>query len=760
MLNLVHKLLGLVRYPRWQVKRGLERVSAAAMADWKPSAKAECWQALDDDPQLRCKVWGWLPGWYMLELGIEHDQPSGVTMVYWHTGKTFSADQRACLPLRQTRLAKRLIYLPLGLRGLRLDPLATPGCFSIHTCRFVWLTPWFAHKRLLHRLNRAHPLYRDMTLQELMASLQQQAKLTSRRWTDYALQAYEETFGHAARNSHYPTWLLKSEALQPIPINQQATHVTGLPLQPLISILLSVHDTNAKYLYACLESVKAQSYGNWELCIADDSACHESTQRTLYALTQGDTRMRVGGCNAEGRGAAAANVALSLATGDFVVCLGAGDELAPDALFHIVQAINTQPAARLLYSDEDKLDEQGERFDPHFKPDWNPDMLLAKNYIANLAAFERTHLLAVGGYREDYEGGHDHDVLLRFTRELSSQQIVHIPRVLYHWRARRRTRQARGMATAAGKRSVEAVVTTCNPPARVKFGPAGNSYRVLWSLPSPPPLVSLLVPTRDGIDILRPCVDALLERTEYTHFELLIIDNQSRCPATLAYLHDVQVRDSRVRVLQWDAPFNYSAINNFGVQNSRGSVIGLVNNDIEPINSDWLSEMVSQVCRREIGCVGAKLYYPDDTIQHGGVILGYGGVAGHAHKHFPRSHAGYYSRLQVVHNLSAVTAACLLVRREVFDAVGGLNEESLTVAFNDVDLCLKVREAGYRNLWTPFAELYHHESVSRGAEDNPVKQARFQSEIDFMRQTWGPQLDNDPAYNPNLTLAYEDFSLR
>jgi GT2 family glycosyltransferase len=293
----------------------------------------------------------------------------------------------------------------------------------------------------------------------------------------------------------------------------------------------------------------------------------------------------------------------------------------------------------------------------------------------------------------------------------------------------------------------------------VRAGQHANTYRVAWPLPSPQPLVSLLVPTRDKLHLLQPCVDAILKLTSYPHFELLILDNQSTCSQTLAYMHDVSKQDPRVRVLRWDAPFNYSAINNFGVANARGSVIGLVNNDIEPINPEWLEEMVRQVCRPDIGCVGAKLYYPNDTIQHAGVVLGIGGVAGHAQKYFNRNALGYFGRLHLAHNVSAVTGACLLVRKAVYQQVGGLDEEHLKVSFNDVDLCIKVREAGYRNLFTPYAELYHHESVSRGPNDTRAKRAVADAEAQFMRQKWGKLLDTDPCYNPNLTLVHEDFSL-
>jgi GT2 family glycosyltransferase len=341
---------------------------------------------------------------------------------------------------------------------------------------------------------------------------------------------------------------------------------------------------------------------------------------------------------------------------------------------------------------------------------------------------------------------------------------VHVPYVLYNWRAGAGSTALesgeKDYTSTAGLKAVHDNLVQKIPDVQVQLGHFANTYQVRWPLPEQPPLVSLMIPTRDRVEILKPCVDAILERTDYPRLEVLILDNQSSCTATLDYMRDVTSRDKRVRVLHWNEPFNYSAINNFGARYARGEILGLVNNDIEPINSEWLDEMVRQVCRPEIGCVGAKLYYPNDTVQHAGVILGIGGVAGHAHKYFDRNSPGYFTRLHLAHNLSAVTAACLLLRKAVFEEVGGLNEEHLAIAFNDVDLCLKVREAGYRNLWTPYAELYHHESISRGADDNAKKRARAAGEVAYMRETWAAQLDNDPAYNPNLTLVHEDFSLR
>jgi GT2 family glycosyltransferase len=460
----------------------------------------------------------------------------------------------------------------------------------------------------------------------------------------------------------------------------------------------------------------------------------------------------------------ASNTALEIAKGEFVALLDHDDCLTPDALFQVVKALQTQPDAGLLYSDEDKINDAGDRFESHFKPQWNPDLLLAQNYLSHLGVYRTSLVREVGGFRAGLEGSQDHDLALRISRHLLPHQVVHIPHVLYHWRASAGSTalnaSAKTYTAQAGLKAVQDHMANTHPTASVSAGQGANTYRIHWPLPQPAPLVSLLVPTRDKLEVLQPCVDALLQRTSYAHFELLILDNQSTCSQTLAYMKEVAVRDPRVRVLRWNHAFNYSAINNFGVAQARGSIIGLVNNDIEPINPDWLDEMVRQVCRPDIGCVGAKLYYPNDTIQHAGVVLGIGGVAGHSQKYFSRNANGYFGRLHLAHNVSAVTAACLLVRKAVFQEVGGLDEANLKVSFNDVDFCLKVREAGYRNLFTPYAELYHHESISRGPNDTRAKRAVADAEARFMRQKWGKLLDNDPYYNPNLTLVFEDFSLR
>ncbi|WP_110631114.1 glycosyltransferase family 2 protein [Salinicola salarius] len=719
------------------------------------------WQATGNDPQFWLFKRLPLPGWHMLEVAMDHDQPSVSVRLYMDTGEGFSQAQSIYLPLKSGRITKRLFYVPGRLKALRFDPMESEGFFALRHFRIVWLTPWFAHDRLAQRLANMHYHWRDIAKADVLPRLKRQALKQGRHWRELALADYDATFERMSAQRSYSGWLADLREPEPEELSQA---LATLSFKPTISVLVPVYNPRLEWLRECLDSVLEQTYACWQLCIADDASTDTAVRDLLAEYAVRDDRIQIAYRSENGHICAASNSALDLVRGEFVALLDHDDMLTPNALFHIVEALQRHPEAGLLYSDEDKINEAGERYDPHFKPQWNPDLLLAQNYLSHLGVYRTNLVREVGGFREGFEGSQDHDLALRCTARLAPSQIVHIPHVLYHWRAGEgstaKGSEGKDYTSESGLKAVRSYLASHHPSARAEHGQYPNTYRVHWPLPEPAPLVSLLVPTRDRVEILRPCVDAILERTDYPNFELLILDNQSTCAETLAYMHKVSERDSRVRVLHWNQPFNYSAINNFGARKARGDIIGLVNNDIEPINSGWLTEMVGQATRPEIGCVGAKLYYPNETVQHAGVILGIGGVAGHAHKYFSRNSPGYFTRLHLAHNLSAVTAACLLVRRSVFEQVDGLNETHLPVAFNDVDFCLKVRKAGYRNLWTPYAELYHHESVSRGQDDNAKKRARAAGEVAYMRKAWGPALDSDPAYNPNLTLVHEDFSLR
>ena len=533
----------------------------------------------------------------------------------------------------------------------------------------------------------------------------------------------------------------------------------------VISVIMPTYNTPEVFLRRAIESVVAQSYPYWELCIADDASTQTHVRHVLEEYARRDARIKVKFREENGHISAASNSALELATGDYVALLDHDDELAPHALQFVVHTISMEPAAQIIYSDEDKIDEEGNRSDPHFKSDWNPDLFFSQNYISHLCVYRRDLLQRIGGFREGVEGSQDQDLLLRCLSHVKTSAIVHIPKVLYHWRmAKGSTALASSEKSYTTEAGIKALTDFFDAQGRkdikVELGLAPNTYRICYPIPDPEPLVSMLIPTRDMLVVLEPCIRSILEKTTYGNYEIIIIDNESVEPDTLEYFERIQIQDHRVRVLPYHHPFNYSAINNYGVQHARGELIGLINNDIEVISPQWLTEMVSHAVRPDIGCVGAKLYYDDETIQHAGVIVGLGGVAGHSHKNYPRDASGYVQRLKIVQNLSAVTAACLVVRKSVYEQVGGLEEAGLRVAFNDVDFCLKVREAGHRNLWTPYAELYHHESKSRGFEDTPEKVERFNSEIEFVKSKWGDNLRRDPYYNQNLTLVREDFSLR
>lgn len=510
-----------------------------------------------------------------------------------------------------------------------------------------------------------------------------------------------------------------------------------------------------------IQSVQAQSYPNWELCLADDLSRPEVRDFLTEKAAQ-DTRIRLVLRNENGHISRATNSAIDVATGDFSAFLDHDDLLDPDALLIVADAIAAHPTAQILYSDEDKVRMDDGRFDPHFKPDWNRELLYGVNYVSHMGVYAKDMVKQVGGFRVGFEGAQDYDLLLRCIEQIDDTQIVHIPKVLYSWRASpgstAASNEAKPYATQAGIRALsEHLERVHGRPIDVVDGPFALSYRVQWPLDTQP-LVSIIIPTRDRLHLIQAAVDSILAKTDYPNLEIIIVDNASIERETLAWFAQVQSADSRVRVLRDDRPFNYSALNNAAVVQARGEVIALLNNDVTVINRNWLSEMVSLAIRPGTGCVGAKLYYPDGRIQHAGVVVGMGGVAGHAHLLFPGAHDGYFGRLQLRQTYSAVTAACLVVRRDIYTAVGGLNETDLTVAFNDVDFCLKVHALGYTNIWTPWAELTHHESASRGYEDTPEKISRFQKECAYMTNTWRLHDFADPCYNPNLTLERQDFS--
>jgi O-antigen biosynthesis protein len=535
--------------------------------------------------------------------------------------------------------------------------------------------------------------------------------------------------------------------------------VAGMSTPPLISIVMPVYNVKRAWLMAAVESVRQQFYPHWELCIADDASTLAETKRALSALNGSDSRIKVTRLPANSGIAGASNAALQLATGSHIGLLDNDDALSRDALLEVAQAIVADDPD-VLYSDEDKLDVDGRHVDAHFKSDFNLDYFLSINYLCHFTVLRRALIERIGGFRAGYEGAQDYDLFLRATEH--RERVRHIPKVLYHWRmtpaSTATTSSAKPKSWDAGRRALAESLQRRAIDAVADTGPYPNTYRVRRNIPGQP-LVSILLPFRDKPELLSTCIQSVLEKTDYAHFEVVGIDNCSADPATHALMRDLERRDARVRFVRYDKPFNYSSVNNFGAERARGEHLLLLNNDTEVISAEWLRAMLEHSQRPEVGVVGAKLLYPDERIQHAGVIVGIGGVAGHAHLLMPAQEPGYFSRAQLLQNLSAVTFACAMTRRAVWRQLGGLNERDLSIAFNDIDYCLRAREAGYLVVYTPYASLYHYESKTRGYEDNPEKQARFFREITYMQSRHHTALERgDPYYNPNLRLDTHDFA--
>ena len=558
----------------------------------------------------------------------------------------------------------------------------------------------------------------------------------------------------------YPNWLARNEVLD---IEAMTQEIATFHYQPKISIAMPVYNVEEKWLRLCIDSILNQVYTNWELCMADDASTDPNVKKILTEYQQLDERIRVVFREQNGHISEATNSALAIATGEFVALLDNDDELAINAFYEVVKVLNENPELDLIYSDEDKIDMDGNRSDPAFKPDWSPDLLLGTNYISHLGVYRRSILEEIGGFRKGYEGSQDYDLVLRLTEKTTKERIKHIPKVLYYWRMLPTStavdQGSKGYAFEAGLRAVQDALVRRGINGHATHGAANGLYDVYYDIKSDK-LVSIIIPTKNGYKDVQRCVSSIIEKTTYQNYEIIMADNGSTDPKMHElYAEFEQQLPGRFFVESIDIPFNFSTINNRAVKKAHGEYLLFLNNDTEVITENWLTLMVSFAQQERIGCVGAKLLYPNNTVQHAGVILGLGGVAGHGHYGYPHGDLGYFGRLAINVNYSAVTAACLLMKKADFDAVGGF-EEAFTVAFNDVDLCLKVQALGRDNVWLHEAELYHFESQTRGYDDKGKKKKRFEQEKVMMEEKWGPLIENDPFYNPNLTRDIPNFSLR
>jgi len=557
-------------------------------------------------------------------------------------------------------------------------------------------------------------------------------------------------------NKNHEYYFQRIENEKKCNISDIKNEIENFKYKPLISIIMPTWNTPDYVLGIAIDSVQNQLYTNWELCIADGNSVAD-TKKILKKYEKQDGKIKLILLNENEGISENSNKALSLATGEFIGLLDHDDELTDDALYEVVKLLQKHPEADLIYSDEDKIDVKGKRSDPFFKPDWSPDLLLSQNYISHFGIYRKKIINEIGGFRKGYEGSQDYDLVIRFSEQ--TDRIFHIPKILYHWRmipgSLAANPKAKEYAYANAKKTLaDAMKRRRIPIESIKDIRYLGHYRIKYKIIENNK-VSIIIPTKDNLKLLKKCINSILQKTEYENYEILIINNQSRKDETLKYFQEIK-ENKKIKIINYNKSFNFSAINNYAVKFVQGIYLLFLNDDTEVISNEWINAMLEHCQKKHVGAVGAKLLFPDNTIQHAGVFISSNGFISHSHKPLPDSYPGYFARPHLIQNLSAVTGACLMVKNEHFNEVGGFDDENLTIMFNDIDLCLKLRKKGYLIIYTPFAELYHHESVSRGYEITP----KIKKEVEFMKRKWKKIIENDPYYNPNLTLDKEDFSFR
>ncbi|NLC87189.1 MAG: glycosyltransferase family 2 protein [Clostridiaceae bacterium] len=555
----------------------------------------------------------------------------------------------------------------------------------------------------------------------------------------------------------YHRWIYFNEPTKK-EIEEQRKEV--FKFQPKISIIVPMYNTPIKFFKELVDNMIGQTYTNWELCLADGS---EKKNEEIKNIVKKDERIKYKFLN-ENKGISSnTNQALKLATGDYIALLDHDDLLPVFSLYEVVKTINENPDVEFIYTDEDKCTNINNRYDPHFKPDFAIDTLRSVNYICHFSIFKKELIDRLKGFKTEFDGAQDYDMFLRMSE--NTKKIVHIPKILYHWRvhpnstAATTAGDAKPYAFQAGKRAIEAHLERCGLKGIVEYGVSLGIYRVIYNVVEEKK-VSIIIPNMDHIEVLKVCINSIIEKTTYKNYEIIIVENNSKKEETFEYYKQIE-KNEKIKIVYYEEKkFNYSKIINFGVKQSTGEYIIQLNNDTELITPNWLEELVGYAQRKDIGAVGVKLYYPDNTIQHNGVIIGIGGVGGHILKNLPKDKRGYFARDSFVQNLSAVTAACIISRKEIYEEVGYMDEK-FEVAFNDLDFCLKIREKGYLIAIDPFVELIHYESKSRGYEDTEEKRKRFQGEINRFKEKWNTILEKgDPYFNPNFRLDIEDYKIK
>jgi GT2 family glycosyltransferase len=581
--------------------------------------------------------------------------------------------------------------------------------------------------------------------------------LRAKRWTGLRpVATRRRRASFSIDRAQYQHWLRTYSTVDPITRKCLSARVDALPARPLISVIMPSYNIDPGLLRAAIDSVRRQIYPHWELCISDDASTLEGVRALLEEAAKGDDRIRVTFRATNGHISANSNSAIELARGDYLALLDGDDLLTEDALFWVAHEIALNPDVDLIFSDEDKIDENGRRYDPYFKTAWNPALMLAQNAFCHLGVFRRSLVAQVGGFREGYEGAQDHDLVLRCADATTAERIRHIPRVLYHWRATSHSTAAslaaKPYAPQAGQRAIGDHLIRRGIKGRVETA-AGSFYQIVYDTPQPRPRVSIIVPTTLQNKVTPRCLSSVLDKTRYDNFELALVAAEPDFASGKTRREYVRLMsDPRVRTIGYAAAaFNFSTVNNLGTAGTDGALLCFLNDDIEIVEADWLDQLVARVSLPGVAAAGPMLYYPTDLIQQAGVLLGVGGVADHAFRNEERGQTGYFARAALEQDYTCLTAACLLVRRDAFEAVGGF-DAGLPTAFNDVDLCIRLRRAGYRLIWTPATSMYHYESLTFGAHDSASRAGQFDRDVEVMRQRWRDILDNDPCYNPNLSL--------
>lgn len=573
-----------------------------------------------------------------------------------------------------------------------------------------------------------------------------------RQWNKHRLEKRR-----ASQKKSYAEWIRSYDIFDLRKIRLNAQQHQELHQGKLFSIVMVLDKPRHVHVHDGIKSVKRQIYNNWELLITPAVNIDDTTKAAIMQLMYGEPRIKyLEGIPADSH-AAAYNLALENSSGDYIALLGPDDEIPAHALLLASKATLQDPSPAMIYTDEDQISAAGERSRPQFKPEWNEYLIRSQCYTRNFLLFKKTLANSVQGFKDDGGMAGIHDFILRCSEKTTHSDIAHIPFVLYHARKNSSVQdRAAFIDTEGSLRAVQAHLDRLHIKANTKL--VGSNVRVVYGLPDPAPKVSIIIPSRDRPELLRTCVTSVLEKTKYPDFELIFVDNNTTDADALAWIENACKRDN-FKLIKDPLPFNYSRINNLAVKACSGAYVCLMNNDVEVTDADWLAEMVSIGAQPDVGVVGARLLYPNAQLQHAGIIVGVGSVAGHAFKNSHKADPSYMDRAILLQEYSAVTAACLVTAKSNYARAGGLNEQDLGVALNDVDYCLKIRKMGLKVIYTPYAEHIHHESASRGNEDTPEKKARFREESRYIFNTWQPWLENDPAYNPNLTIKFEDFSL-